>query len=380
MTDGLSNSWISDIHQDKQGFIWVATQYGLNRFDGTKFKYYTSNPNDTSSLSTNWVLSIVEDRDGTLWLGTYGSGLHHYDPHSKTFSRLFYNYENPGESRLQSIHTILVDSSDNFWISTYNDEVLYFNTTMHILTVLDGLKDLSLNDLAEGGYNVWLGTTDGIYVYNKKSKSIKKADYAETYVRSMSKRENSLLVGGANNLLKYNLNSNEDITYVDTLVHNIEVVDIKIQDDVVWGATDLGLLSYSLQDKRARMIVYDETNPFGLMEGRLISLEFDREGNLWIGGEKGLCVMYYDHDKFESYVYHPKIKDHQGVRSINSTEKNIWIGADDGLWKYSKFNQETAPKQVLESPIRHVMVSSEGYIYAGAYFGNGLYRVDDEEY
>ena len=73
--DGLSSSTINSIIQDKKGFLWIATENGLNRYDGYSFKVYLHNPDDSSSLSQNFIWSLAEDKDGFIWAGTEGGGL-----------------------------------------------------------------------------------------------------------------------------------------------------------------------------------------------------------------------------------------------------------------------------------------------------------------
>ena len=104
----------------------------------------------------------------------------------------------------------------------------------------------------------------------------------------------------------------------------------------------------------------------------------DREGNLWIGGQKGLCVLYKDQDKFEYAGYHPQIKNHRGVRGIASTRDFIWMGADDGLWRYAKYDFDEPPFQILKVPILYVLVSKSGAIYAGARDREGLFKIDPD--
>ncbi|HTF04344.1 MAG TPA: two-component regulator propeller domain-containing protein, partial [Bacteroidia bacterium] len=67
---GLSQNTATAFLQDRDGFIWVGTQDGLNRYDGYAFTVYRTVPNDTNSLCDNFILSLAEDNDGTIWIGT----------------------------------------------------------------------------------------------------------------------------------------------------------------------------------------------------------------------------------------------------------------------------------------------------------------------
>src|SRR5689334_18423526 len=69
-TDGLSDNEVSCFYQDKEGFLWIGTRNGLNRFDGSHFTIFQNNPNDPHSISGNSVIDILQDSDGMIWIAT----------------------------------------------------------------------------------------------------------------------------------------------------------------------------------------------------------------------------------------------------------------------------------------------------------------------
>ena len=85
--DGLSQSAVHCLLQDRQGFVWLGTQDGLNRYDGYGFKIFRHDPQDSLSISDNWIQTIYEDRNGRLWIGTDGDGLNCYDRETQSFVR-----------------------------------------------------------------------------------------------------------------------------------------------------------------------------------------------------------------------------------------------------------------------------------------------------
>src|SRR5690606_36880772 len=101
---GLSNNIVYDIYQDSQGFIWVATENGLSRFDAYNFKNFHHSPSDSTSISSNTVRTIFEDKTGNLWFGTH-QGLNKFDRSTQGFTR--YSIPKPYS----------VISQDVIWIS-----------------------------------------------------------------------------------------------------------------------------------------------------------------------------------------------------------------------------------------------------------------------
>ena len=82
--DGLSNNQVTDIYQDINGYIWIGTTNGLNRFDGNKFICFRNLPNDSTSVSDNLITSITGDSIGNIWVGTI-NGLNKYNRKKRQF-------------------------------------------------------------------------------------------------------------------------------------------------------------------------------------------------------------------------------------------------------------------------------------------------------
>ncbi|MCI0693348.1 hypothetical protein L0337_15250 [candidate division KSB1 bacterium] len=83
---GLSSNLINSIAQDLQGFLWIGTDDGLNRYDGYQFKIYKYDPSCPGSISNNEVWCVYVDKSGALWAGTNGGGLCRYERATETFS------------------------------------------------------------------------------------------------------------------------------------------------------------------------------------------------------------------------------------------------------------------------------------------------------
>ena len=116
--DGLLNNATTAVYQDSQGFMWVGTEIGLNRYDGYEFTAYTHNPAEPTSLSGNNIWIIRQDSRETLWVGAWGNGLNKYNPDSDSFTRYTHDEENPNSISSDLVWSFLEDSNGFIWLGT----------------------------------------------------------------------------------------------------------------------------------------------------------------------------------------------------------------------------------------------------------------------
>jgi len=104
---GLSQGMIFDLLQDNEGFIWVATKNGLNRYDGYSFKVFTNDPYNANSLSSNTIIKLFEDSKGYIWAGTETAGVNIYDKQTGKFYRITNSNSNPASLSGNGIRSIM---------------------------------------------------------------------------------------------------------------------------------------------------------------------------------------------------------------------------------------------------------------------------------
>jgi len=114
--EGLSQGMIHDILQDQEGFLWIGTKDGLNRYDGYEFKVYNHIPFNSFSISGHEVTALHEDEAGRLWVGTFSNGLNLFDPASEKFWHITQNDE--GGLSSNTIRDIAQDDEGNIWVAT----------------------------------------------------------------------------------------------------------------------------------------------------------------------------------------------------------------------------------------------------------------------
>ena len=190
--DGLADDMVYQVLQSKQGFIWVASRGGLNKYDGAEFTTYAHDPENPNSLASNCLWTMREALDGTLWLSLWGGGLDKFDPVTETFTH--YRHE---EGNLNSLGTDLVnasfqDSRGFIWVA--HDKGLdrldpQTNTFKHYLPDPNNPNSLSGpgNQILEGEDGIlWIGTYAGLDKFDPASETFTHYLHEEGNTNSLS--------------------------------------------------------------------------------------------------------------------------------------------------------------------------------------------------
>lgn len=160
--DGLSQSMVTDIIQDRDGFLWIATKDGLNRYDGKNFKIYTNNPNDPSSIIGNHIHKIFEDSKGRIWALTNNEGVSIYDKYTGRFHHLNHDATDPFSISSNHVANVVEDSSGYFviqmegkYLNLFKLEDNFFSDhispkVLRISNIPDDKKRLEEEDIKSG--------------------------------------------------------------------------------------------------------------------------------------------------------------------------------------------------------------------------------------
>ena len=405
---GLSNSTIETIYQDKRGFIWIGTRDGLNRYDGYQMVVYRYDSKDSNSISDNFIRYIYEDHNQQLWIGTI-NGLNRFDAATNRFTRYKHTPGNAQSLSNNLVTCIYEDQQGSLWISTYGGGMNLFvpekNGFAHFIH--DSARPKSLSDdhvnylYEDSQSNFWVATEDGLNLFNRESRSFKSyrplpgfnTDNANNVIRIIKEdRQGNLLLGTADNgLIVYNdkektfkqfrHQEKEPTSLASNLVRSL-LVDKK-------GDTWIGSVNGGLDLFHAASGVFyhyqnEHDNAFSLSQRTASALFEDNQGNLWVGTHRGGLNLYMPNiEKFTLYRQEPDA----GSLSYNDVKAfcedshgNIWIGTDGGglnlfnrekntfrHFKYDPYNTKT----LGSNEVLAVMEDSEGNLWAGTW-GGGL--------
>lgn len=351
--DGLSQSSVYTITQDKQGFIWMGTLDGLNRFDGYNFKKFYAEEGNPTSLSSNLIKQIIQDDQGYIWIAT-DEGLNKFNPRTEEFTQYLHSETN--EKTLSSNKIIsLIDAGEHLWIGTQDEglvkldkesgSAIRFNTQNSDLSN-NGIKSL----LLDKDKNLWIGTLDGLCRIDTTEKfSVYTNDILNEFslldntVLSLSQDKEGYIWVGTNSGLQKIQSYNDYDLVAQTINISSNNKEIKIQalltdsQDIIWIGTEKQGL-FRLEKNGGRYEIDNFYNSFylpnSISSNKILSLFEDDAHIIWVGTEKGACRF----DRLKQGFYHsfrmpdkPNSLPDNNIWSINEIDNEIWIGTSEGI-------------------------------------------------
>ncbi|MFN8358222.1 MAG: two-component regulator propeller domain-containing protein [Spirosomataceae bacterium] len=351
-SEGLSQSSINTIFQDKKGFLWFATYDGLNRYDGYGFTVFRHQENNPYSISNNEITAICEDQDNNLWVGTRTGGLNRMDKATGRFS-CFKNL--PNGFTINGING-LAAQGESVWVSSFQKGV--FEINIHDFSVKQysaetgHLPENTLHSIYRDKQGMlWLGTAKGRLIrVDPESKQFSSYQLSMPNVLDHNRivminedRRGNLWVGTYGNglhLFDRKTHRFETKLYDENVFEDTNIITAVCQDRKgdLWVCTDLGILVMKNGDfSRKTHYLPDPQAENSLNSHVAKAILEDRDGNIWIGyWEAGINVCYAQPSKFISYTHKPFVKNSPLANKVVSVtgdwQGNIWVGtAGQGL-------------------------------------------------
>lgn len=289
INEGLSQSTVFSIDQDKRGNMWFATYDGVNKYDGYAFTVYQHNEDDPNSIANDISRIVKTDSQGRVWIGTR-DGLSRYDEEKDIFQNFFYE-KNGKHLQVNGIEEI---SPEQLLISTPEGLIMFdikeskfiddsFSTAMH--------KTIA-STLYRQGDQIYIGTsTDGLYTYSITQKTFEK---------------------------------------VIPILGTKQIQAILQQSPTrIWVATEgAGLFLINPKTKEIKNYLHSPSNPKSISSNYIRSLAMDSQNRLWIGTFNDLNIYHEGTDSFASYSSNPVENGSLSQRSVRS----IFMDSQGGMW------------------------------------------------
>ena len=393
--------------------MWFATRDGLNRYDGNSFVIYKNNPNDPDSLSSNFIQDLMEDDHGYLWIAT-DTGLDKFDPTTERFTRYLHDPNNPNSIGGAWVTSIARDSRSYLWFGTFDSGLDRFDPATgkftHFRNDGDGHFVGRITQVIEGRQgDIWFVGERGLFHLNPQTGQITRPPAGKNSLRAESVYEDEVgnlwmlasspIVG----LVKYDRLAERVTRYplgarapgVLASTENGGSANgslVAVGQNGLWVPSALGL---SYFDRRTERFTYrfrhDDTNPNSLDSNAIMSIYQDRSGVLWVGTENtGINILNLRQEHFVCYRHRPGDPNSISPGRVKAIYQDpngvLWVGlfprALDRLDRKAGRITHFVPKSGDENTlgegtnVNSIYKDAEGYLWVGG-GGGGLDRLDE---
>lgn len=407
INDGLTQNRVKVIYQDRDGFMWLGTKDGLNRYDGYTFVHYLSDIFDERTIDNNNILSLLEDSSGRLWIGT-STGLNYLDRATGRVIRVPLFKPVP-------IATIAEWPRGTICAGSQGDGIFIIDPLRihepayrpdHIVTSLSS-GWLSIKDLYADSTILWAGTEGGLLCIDTALQIIKSI---EIYVRAPEAMSTSvdsaitrilddgkghLWLGSSSGLIRFSKRSQSYEAFHHHYAvyrYNWGTITSILHEEgtpYLWlGALD-ELMIFDTLTKSYTYYRHSPTDIYGISGAGVLSLHQDNSGLIW-AGTNGNGISIHDPVKqgFHTFIRtappNSRIADFS-IRTIFEDQAgNIWIGArvlyrlDRASGKLTSFERSSAETQAFgNTGITSIIEDRSGWLWISSYEGLSRYHVRD---
>jgi|TARA_B100002003_G_scaffold251790_1_gene297581 PAS domain S-box-containing protein len=359
---GLSNIWAKTLIQDHNGFIWIGTEEGLNRFDGYRFEHFFHRFDDPNTLSGDYIWDLLEDRNGNLWVLT-ANGLNRFNPQDGNFERIVHSVESRTGGNHDNGRELLEDSAGHLWIGSEEGLCRMESDGSFSHFIHDPVNPNSIGEgfiraiLEDSKGRFWVGTDKGgLSLLDRDS---------GTFFRYSHDPDDPQSLSGSS--VRFILEADDGLLWVGTYTGGLSILnpetgrftrwrhdpyDIStlstdrlkaiVQDKQghIWIGTGVGIDLWRPESKDFQRFSVDPGDAGGTRANEVMDLYQDDGGVIWAGTVNGISkwnanITYFPHTKHQSGKSNGLLSD-----SITSFAEdglgNIWIGTEQGLSRWDK--------------------------------------------
>jgi ligand-binding sensor domain-containing protein len=356
---GLPSDRIRSLTQDSNGYVWVGTNAGLSRFDGTSFENFQKN----DGLASDNIVKLATSQRHYIWVGHYEAGLELFNTQT---AEVELHLEEPDGLPNNRITDIFEESKKSrTWISCIRDMWVWYDYKLKKI-VQPEVKSHPLNSKSLPSTNsiyqilpdpentdlYWLATNDGLGLYNEQDKTLRYFYFNEgrpggntdDRLRSIIWKNGFLYIGirGSTGLIKFNPNnySYQKLPISTSEENPLLLVGLKIKsDNELWVASlnkSLGI--FNLESKKYTFFQNNPRFKFSVIEGSASDLMVDKSGNLWFATVKGLSFWSASNQKFKFTPFLNEFSDTNKPITFADDTANLYVGLSNtpGLPIFSK--------------------------------------------
>lgn len=325
---GLSQNSVVSIAQDSIGYLWFATQDGLNKYDGRTFEFYNKQFEDVTRPTYSKLGKTYVDRSGVLWIISNSGQLEQFNHEANTFHPI---------KNIISASCIYQSKNQDYYIGTYGTGLYKINIiTKDTLQIFKGtFKETSIFDLMEIDSGLYVATSKHILQINDDNiRKIEVENNPADFSTLASSQDKTIWLGTYGSGLYFKIKGQDGFSKFNhpSLPQHLNIQDVLVDgNDMLWIATyGDGVYLLDIEKCNVQHFVANKNNPYDLHYDDVLCLYEDYTGTIWLGTD-GAGLSYYDEHliKFNGITNQqvPEKVSVDVVRSIaQDTDKTLWLG------------------------------------------------------
>lgn len=405
--DGLSQSTVNNILQDSQGYLWLATESGLDRYDGNSIREYRRERANEHGLASDYIWSIAEDARGDLWVATDGGGVARWDRRTEQFQQFRHDAQNSHSLASDAVRTLLIDAKGRIWAGTLDQGLDLLDPATGVVQhfrhrdgdprslAADGI--LALYADHEG--RIWVGTGGGLSRFESSSNDFVNYGTAASGtplsdLRVRAIREDhggALWIGtyrGGLDRLEPDTGHLTVFRHDEKDAHSLssDRVLAVLEDDQqrLWVGTADGLNLFDQSSGTFVRYGRDADNPQSLRDSDIMSLYQDRGGVLWVGTRLGGASHWNPRSWLLGHYRSDAFRDTQVLAFADDGADKVWVGTiGSGLIEIDTRNRSerrygTGPEssvRLSDDRVMSLLYDRKGTLWIGTMTG-GLDELD----
>lgn len=381
--EGLSQTSVSKTIQDNLGYIWIATELGLNRSDGNKI---TTFPGPNGIFDSESIITLYKDSKGMLWVSTAFSGLFRINPNTLETKQLFKGRLNPTDEKISMVDVILEDQQGNLWLGV-SRKLIKYNLTTDEQTIYFSLEsDLDFfRDLLLKGDFLYIATSKGLYQLNTKTNRIQLVEHRLPGEKSIDSNNTKLLkfdeqlgllVGTVEGLYQLNINNFgiNPLIKPKLIIPLFNIWDMNENDKGYFVATEQGLFQFDSKKMSMKPLLKFSNSQYQINEDSILDIFEDKTGLLWLSSRtQGVFTWLPQAQRFKSYnaFSTPKLSHDMIWSNFQDNDQILWVGTENGLNKLDLVNNRntiflmTKDKKAVSGlhTITHIFESKKNFLW-----------------
>ncbi|MBI1287027.1 MAG: SpoIIE family protein phosphatase [Flavobacteriales bacterium] len=359
---GIVGSQINGLTQDSHGYVWIATNSGVSRFDGKHFKNY----HKKDGMAENHSSAILCDSDDHIWVGHQSGGI------SIFYGDSIVSITEKSGLANNEVHDIFQDRSGNIWIATFGGLSKFDGTNWSSMTTSDGLSSNNARCIAEDANgNIWVGTYGaGINILeNGQVKSLSVVNgLVNNYVTDICAYRDQMMIGTLNGLSTWRSGRFHEPSFSNKLI-NSQINRISCNKN-----GDLWLGTFNGATRVRNETVFNLTEANGLTSNEVLSILNDREGNTWLGTRKGLVRIK---NLAFAHFFSSDDEEIEPTCIFKDSKGTIWVGNESGgVLKFdgSRFVKAFADPDINDRQISSIGEDGDGNLWFGTMDFGGIFQ------